>query len=74
MTEENIENDIPPSTRKLDIDGDAEIHIDGLDLWYGTKQALYDVSLPIAKNCVTSLILKQFPQCLMPLNLRNFLF
>jgi phosphate transport system ATP-binding protein len=56
MTEENIENDIPPSTRKLDIHGDAEIHIDGLDLWYGTKQALYDVSLPIAKNCVTSLI------------------
>ena len=27
-----------------------------MDLWYGDKQALYDVTLPIARNGVTALI------------------
>ena len=30
--------------------------IKDLDLWYANKQALYGVSLPIAKNSVTALI------------------
>lgn len=47
---------IPDSTRDLNINGDQELFIDNLDLWYGSKQALYGVSLPIAKNAVTALI------------------
>ena len=30
--------------------------IEDLDLWYGTKQALHGVSLPIVRNSVTALI------------------
>ena len=47
---------VPDSTRQLDVDGEVDLMIEDLDLWYGDKQALYGVSLPIAKNSVTSLI------------------
>ena len=38
------------STRELDVDGEIDLMIEDLDLWYGDKQALYGVSLPVAKN------------------------
>ena len=44
------------STRNLEIGGEVHLKIDDLDLWYGEKQALFDVSLPISKNNVTALI------------------
>ena len=50
------EEDIPPSTENLDIDGDAHMWIRNLDLFYGSAQAIYDVSIPIEKNSVTALI------------------
>ena len=50
MEEDNVIEEIPDSTRDLEIDDDRELMIEDLDLWYGDKQALYGVSLPIAKN------------------------
>ena len=47
---------VPDSTRALEVDGDIDLMVDDLDLWYADKQALYGVSLPIAKNAVTALI------------------
>ena len=41
---------VPDSTRQLDVDGEVDLMIEDLDLWYGDKQALYGVSLPIAKT------------------------
>lgn len=35
---------------------DNIIDIKGLNLWYGEKQALYDVSMPVRKNKITALI------------------
>jgi phosphate transport system ATP-binding protein len=35
---------------------DAQISINSFCLWYGKSQALFDISLPIAKNQVTSFI------------------
>lgn len=32
------------------------IHVENLNLWYGKKQALFDVNMPIYKNKVTALI------------------
>lgn len=37
-------------------DPDVAVDIRNVSLWYGEKQALFDVSLPIRKNCVTALI------------------
>ena len=37
-------------------DGRVAVDIRNVNLWYGEKQALYDVSLPIRKNCITALI------------------
>ena len=48
--------EVPDSTRDLEIDGDVDLMVEDLDLWYADKQALYGVSLPIAKNSVTALI------------------
>ena len=56
MSEEIGGEVVPDSTRKLDIEGEVDLMIDDLDLWYGNKQALYGVSLPIAKNSVTAFI------------------
>ena len=44
------------STRELEIEGEAHLMVTDMDLWYGDKQALYDVTLPIARNSVTALI------------------
>ena len=44
------------STRELEIEGDAHLMVTDMDLWYGDKQALHDVTLPIARNSVTALI------------------
>ena len=44
------------STRELEIEGAAHLMVTAMDLWYGDKQALYDVTLPIARNSVTALI------------------
>ena len=53
MSEEIGGEVVPDSTRELNIDGELDIMIEDLDLWYGTKQALHGVSLPIARNSVT---------------------
>ncbi|MGN1044355.1 MAG: phosphate ABC transporter ATP-binding protein PstB [Candidatus Methanomethylophilaceae archaeon] len=37
-------------------DGDIAVDVRNVNLWYGDKQALYDVSLPIRKNRITALI------------------
>ena len=31
---------VPDSTRQLDVDGEIDLMIEDLDLWYGDKQAL----------------------------------
>ena len=49
MSEEAQTEEIPNSTRDLEIDDEKELMIEDLDLWYGDKQALYGVSLPIAR-------------------------
>ena len=56
MSEKIGGEEVPDSTRSLDIDGEVDLMVEDLDLWYGDKQALYGVSLPIAKNSVTALI------------------
>ena len=56
MSEKIGGEEVPDSTRELDVDGEVDLMIEDLDLWYGDKQALYGVSLPIAKNSVTALI------------------
>ena len=56
MSEEIGGELVPDSTRDLDIDGELDLMIEDLDAWYGSNQALYGVSLPIAKNSVTALI------------------
>tara|TARA_B100001248_G_scaffold14499_1_gene9625 strand:- start:3923 stop:5032 length:1110 start_codon:yes stop_codon:yes gene_type:complete len=53
---DNINPDGLQSTRELHIDGEAQIEVKDLNLRYGSAQALFDVSIPIEKNSVTSLI------------------
>lgn len=48
--------EIPDSTRTLDIDGEAHMWIHDLDLHYGNAQAVYNVSIPFERNAVTALI------------------
>ena len=64
-TEEEVEEaedsstsneEIPDSTRDLDIEGDAHMWIHDLDLHYGNAQAVYNVSIPFERNAVTALI------------------
>lgn len=64
-TEEEVEEaedsstsneEIPDSTRNLDIEGDAHMWIHDLDLHYGNAQAVYNVSIPFERNAVTALI------------------
>ena len=43
MSKEIQNEEIPDSTRDLEIEVDKELMIEDLDLWYGDKQALYDV-------------------------------
>lgn len=35
---------------------DVAVDVRNMNLWYGEKQALYDVSIPIRKKCITALI------------------
>ena len=48
--------DIPDSTRTLNIDSEAHMWIHDLDLHYGNAQAIYNVSIPFERNAVTALI------------------
>jgi len=52
----DIDKDSIVSTRDLVIDGTPHIEIRGLNLRYGSAQAIYDVSVPIEKNSVTAFI------------------
>ena len=38
------------------MDGSNAMEVRNLNLWYGEKQALFDVSMPIKKNSITALI------------------
>jgi phosphate transport system ATP-binding protein len=42
--------------KAIDPSADTKINVQHLDFYYGTKQALYDVSLPIREHQVTALI------------------
>jgi len=44
------------STSNLEIDGERHMMVENLNLKYGTAQALYNVSVPIQRNSVTSFI------------------
>jgi phosphate transport system ATP-binding protein len=35
---------------------DAVLEVDGFDLWYGNKQALFDITMPVPRGKVTALI------------------
>ena len=35
---------------------DLAMDVKGLDLWYGEKQALFKVDMPVRRNCITALI------------------
>lgn len=48
-------NNSDPMVARID-EGDRCIDIRSINLWYGKKQALYDVDLPIKKNAITALI------------------
>lgn len=48
-------NNADPMVARID-EGDRCIDIRSINLWYGKKQALYDVDLPIKKNAITALI------------------
>lgn len=52
----DIDKDSLVSTSDLVIDGTPHIEIKGLNLRYGSAQAIYDVSVPIEKNSVTAFI------------------
>ncbi len=52
----DIDKDSIVSTSDLVIDGTPHIEIKGLNLRYGSAQAIYDVSVPIEKNSVTAFI------------------
>ncbi|MBL6882815.1 MAG: phosphate ABC transporter ATP-binding protein [Candidatus Poseidoniales archaeon] len=52
----DIDKESIVSTSDLVIDGTPHIEIKGLNLRYGSAQAIYDVSVPIEKNSVTAFI------------------
>ena len=52
----DIDKDSIVSTSDLKIDGTPHIEVRGLNLRYGSAQAIYDVSVPIEKNSVTAFI------------------
>lgn len=49
------EANVDPMIASIDKD-DLCIDIRNINLWYGEKQALYDVDLPVKKNAITALI------------------
>ena len=52
----DIDRDSIVSTTDLNIDGTPHIEVKGLNLKYGSAQAIYDVSVPIERNSVTAFI------------------
>ena len=48
----DIDRDNIVSTTDLNIDGTPHIEVKGLNLKYGSAQAIYDVSVPIEKSCI----------------------
>ena len=52
----DVDRDSILSTTDLNIDGTPHIEVKGLNLRYGSAQAIYDVSVPIEKNSVTAFI------------------
>ena len=52
----DVDRDSISSTTDLNIDGTPHIEVKGLNLRYGSAQAIYDVSVPIEKNSVTAFI------------------
>ena len=52
----DIDRDSIVSTTDLNIDGTPHIEVKGLNLRYGSAQAIYDVSVPIERNSVTAFI------------------
>ena len=55
-TQKSVNEDIPDSTRTLNIDAEAHMWIHDLDLYYGNSQAIYNASIPFERNAVTALI------------------
>src|SRR2546422_11001672 len=55
MPEEKVSGEFDPR-KNLNPDAQTKIHIENLNFYYGAKQALYDVALPIAELQVTALI------------------
>ena len=53
--EEKVSGDFDPR-KNLKPDALTKIHVKNLNFYYGAKQALYDVSLPIREHQVTALI------------------
>ncbi|HVA46188.1 MAG TPA: phosphate ABC transporter ATP-binding protein PstB [Pirellulales bacterium] len=47
---------VPVETHPTVLNEDPVLEIDGFCLWYGQKQALFDVSMPIPRGKVTALI------------------
>ena len=52
----DVDRDSILSTTDLNIDGTPHIEVKGLNLRYGSAQAIYDVSVPIERNSVTAFI------------------
>lgn len=53
--EEKVSGEFDPR-KNLNPDAQTKIHIENLNFYYGAKQALYDVALPIREHQVTALI------------------
>lgn len=53
--EEKVSGDFDPR-KNLKPDAPTKIHVKNLNFYYGAKQALYDISLPIREHQVTALI------------------
>ena len=57
LTGEDKVSDMPTKTlRRSEVEGPIKMSGKGVDVYYGPKQALFDVDLDIAANSVTSLI------------------
>jgi phosphate transport system ATP-binding protein len=55
VPEEKVSGEFDPR-KNLNPDAQTKIHIENLNFYYGAKQALYDVALPIREHQVTALI------------------
>ncbi len=48
--------DVPTETHKALADEEAVLEVDSFNLWYGPKQALFDISMNIPRGKVTALV------------------